>query len=105
MAGTSNTSIKSYDFYRDSTLGATALTTNFSAVAYTFADDISGAEFLSFAVMLANDGGSDIFFSWDGINVHGRVSPGTNVSFEHKRKRKIFLRGAVGGETYRLWAW
>jgi hypothetical protein len=106
MAGTGNSSVRSYDFYRDSTLGAPALTTAFVDVGLTFTDDLSQTEFLSFAVMLANDHTtSDIFFSWDGVNVHGRVTPGTNVSFEHKRKRQIYLRGTAGGETYRLWAW
>jgi hypothetical protein len=106
MAGTRNTSIKSYDFYRDSTLGASAVTTTFIDVRHEFVDDLDGGAFLSYAVMVANDHAtSDIFFSWDGVNVHGRVTPGTNASFENKRKRKIYLRGAAGGEGYRLWAW
>lgn len=104
MGGTGITSIKSYDFYRDSTLGAPALTVLFAE--FSFVDDLDSTQFLSCGVLIANDAPlSDIYFSWDGVGIHGRVTPGTNLAFDGKRKRKIYLRGALGGEPYRFWAW
>lgn len=87
----------------------TALATvSFSGNALTFVDQTnpgSGDEFLSQGIIIANDGMTDIEFSWDGSFVCGVVKPGEVLTFDNRHKRKVFVRGTVGGERFRFWAW
>ncbi len=61
MAGTGDTSIKSYRFFLDITLAAGGYTSN----AYEFVDDDSGDPFTSHTIQVSNDGGSDLLFRFE----------------------------------------
>jgi len=92
-----------HDFYSSG-----VVTTSFLALELEFRDQTnpgSGVQFLSQGMIYANDGGSDIEFSWDGIQVNGVVKPGEVLTFDNRHKLKTYIRGTVGGEAYRFWAW
>lgn len=59
MAGTGDTSIKSYRFFLDITLAGGG---TYAENAHQFIDDDSGDPFRSYTVQFANDGGSDLLF-------------------------------------------
>lgn len=46
---------------------------------------------------------ADLEYSFDGTNVHGRVTAGTTVIYEVRREAGIAVRGA--GAVYRIEAW
>lgn len=99
--GTKQTSVRSYSFY----LGAAILG------AGTYADnknslvDADGTNFTSHSIQLINDAASDIFFSFDGTNDHGRVKTGDPpLQQNFRREKTIWLRGTAGA-AFRLSAW
>lgn len=104
MAGTRTTSVRSYRFY---TRSDPALTTNFADCQLTFIDkDDNRTNFLSQGVIIANDdNASEIQFSFDGTTVEGDLLPQESMNFFTFRHKVIYLRGAAGGEPYRLWSW
>ena len=101
MAGTGNTSIRSYNFFLDGTIAASGLyTDNFHA----FVDTGSGVIFQSQTIMLLNDSANDIWFSFDGVNDHGRVVTSEKFTQDFRRERQIWFRG-TGADTFRFWAY
>lgn len=71
-----------------------ALTTLFGAFDFGFA---------SFSITFFNDAESGwIEYSFDGQNVHGRVTPGETRKMDFCRHQSVWLRGQSGGESYRL---
>lgn len=104
MAGTRNTSIRSYTLYRE---GNTPMTDIFADLEIDFIDQMDETPFISQGIILVNDnggGGADITFSYDGTTIHGRAKAGDILSFDYKRETKIFLK-SVAISPFRLWCW
>jgi len=81
-----------------------------------FKDDLAHAEtppreyppdtgFTSTGLQLINDAATSIFFSLDGKRDHFELRAGENILFDFIRAQGIWLRGAAGGEAYRLIVW
>jgi hypothetical protein len=105
-----DTSVRSYRFYvRDTASGGTgpALTTAFSAAKFDLIDKGDGkTNFVSQGLIIANDHATnEIQFSFDGITVEGDLLPLESMNFFTFRRKVIYLRGAAGGEPYRVWGW
>lgn len=110
MSGTFDSSVRSYRFYvRDDASGGAGpdLTTDFAVCKLVFIDKGDGkTNFISQGVIIANDhGANEIQFSFDGITVEGDLLPMESMNFFTYRRKVVYLRGAVGAEPYRLWAW
>ena len=102
MAGTGNTSIKSYNFFVQAKVEATYIADG----GHDFVDSESGVIFLSHTVLLSNDTPLDIWFSYDGVNDYGRVLRDEVLQMDFRRERKIWLRGTVGPTNFvRFWAY
>lgn len=105
MAGTGDSSIRSYNFYADTVIGGTGLYTD-AANILPFIDTDSGVKFMSHSIQLVNDSASDIFFrvAEGGGADHGRVKAGESMTQDFRRLRAIYLKGTAGA-AYRFWAW
>jgi len=104
MAGTRNTSIRSYHLYME---GLTPSSNVFADAEIDFVDMIDQTPFVSQGVILINDNaaaGADILFSFDGTNVHGRAKAGDVITFDFRRERVIYLKSSAAS-SFRLWAW
>lgn len=102
MAGTYDTSVRSYRFYSRS---SPVLTPVFQELIFIDQGDLK-TNFLSQGIVVANDdAGSEIQFSFDGTTVEGDLLPQESMNFFAMRRKRIFLRGAAGKEPYRIWAW
>lgn len=104
MAGTQNSSIRSYNFFVDSALVAGGYPTN----QHEFIDVDDQTPFLSHSVLIVNDGGAAINFRFSadpgGGAAHGTVEPTETLQLDFKRARRIYLSG-VAATAFRLWAW
>lgn len=110
MGGPFDTSVRSYRFYaRDATSGGIGpdLTTDFADCKLIFIDKDDGkTNFVSQGLIVANDDGlAEIQFSFDGVTVEGDLLAQESMNFFTLRRKVIYLRGPVGGEPYRVWAW
>lgn len=104
MAGTGDTSVRSYRFYARS---SPAITTNFADCKLVFVDKADGkTNFVSQGVIISNDhAGNEIQFSFDGVTVEGDLLAQESMNFFSLRRKVVYLRSAGGGEPYRVWAW
>lgn len=104
MAGTGDTSVRSYRFYRRS---SPALTTNFADCKLEFIDVADGkTNFTSQGIIISNDhNANEIQFSFDGVTVEGDLLAQESMNYFALRRKVIYLRGAAGAEPYRVWAW
>ena len=66
-----------------------------------------GKNFQSSAIKLSNDGGATIEYSFDGVNVHGRVLVGETSETKDIRRSEysVFLRTVGGPASWRLEVW
>jgi len=72
-----------------------------TALTGSFVDRSFG--FSSFSILIVNDDAVGfIEYSFDGVNVHGRLHAGESRVMDFRRQRHIWLRGESGGESYRL---
>jgi len=102
MAGTRNTSVRSYDLYVESTV----VDNTFASTQIDFIDMTDSTPFLSQGIIIANDDLANyIEFSFDGTTVAGKALAGNIITFDFRRARKIYLRSAAGGEAFRVFAW
>lgn len=106
MAGTKETSIRSYNFFLDTTVQAAG---GYVDNEYQFIDADDGTtNFVSHSMVFSNDGASDLFFRFEDPALsgadHGRVGAGETLQLDFKRERHIWFRGAVG-LAFRFWAW
>lgn len=101
MAGTRTTSIRSYNYYLELTVANAAYDL---PNPYEFVDP-DGTPFLSNSVLFAADTGGDIYFSFDGVNDHGRVILNETLQMDYRRERRIWFRKATVNSTLRFWAW
>ena len=81
-------------FYSDETI--TPLTTSYQA--FIFA---SVAKFLTL-VNTDSAGSNKIVYSWDGINNHGKLTPGASTMLEQTSASVIFLKYETGAPGYKL---
>lgn len=81
-------------FYSDQML--TALTTSFQA--FIFA---SVAKFLTL-VNVDSAGTNTIVYSWDGVNNHGKLTPGASKMLDQTSAGMIFLKYENGAPAYKL---
>lgn len=106
MAGPGSTSVRSYNFYFDDSV---ANTTYDPAAPLEFIDSTTDPDletpFVSHSIMWSNDGAADLFFSFDGVNDHGRVRAGEALQQDYRRARRVWLRTAGAAIPTRLWAW
>ena len=104
MAGTRETSIRSYNYFVDSAIVAGG----YGANKLEFVDLDDGTPFLSHSILIINDGAAAITFRFTadpGSGVpHGLVSNGETLQLDFKRARQIYLTGTALN-AYRLWAW
>ena len=110
MPGPFDTSVRSYRFYaRDTASGGADpnLTVNFANCKLTFIDKNDGkTNFVSQGIVISNDDlANEIQFSFDGITVEGDLLAGESMNFFSLRRKVVYLRGAAGGEPYRVWSW
>lgn len=73
---------------------------------HEFVDD-AGNSFISGCIALYCSSANEMEFSFDGVHTHGRLSQGQGITFDHRNRRRIYTRPAVGGShgTLRIWAW
>lgn len=102
MAGTGETSIRSYNFFLDTTIqGAGTYVLNGP---HEFIDTASGINFTSHTIQLLNDSGNPIWYSFDGVNDHGKVLASEKFTQDFRREKKIWFRG-TGTDPFRFWAY
>lgn len=104
MAGTGNSSVRSYQLYAE---GLTPNTNVFADAQINFLDEGDGTPFRSQGIIIKNDnagGGADILFSFDGTTVHGRAKAGDMITFDFRRETMVFLKSS-SNSSYRFWAW
>jgi len=105
MAGTRESSIRSYNFFVDSTIqgGGT-----YAENKHEFVDVDDDTPFLSHSITIVNDSVNDISFRFTadpgGGPAHGLVTQNETLQLDFKRARRIYLSGTAGSE-FRLWAW
>lgn len=106
MAGTFDTSVRSYRMYVRDTTGP-ALTMDFADAKLEFIDQGDGrTNFVCNGLIISNDHAArEIEFSFDGITVEGQLLGRESMNFFQIRRKVIWLRGEAGGEPYRVWAW
>ena len=105
MAGTGNTSIRSYNFFVAGTIVAGGYAQN----KHVFNDADSGINFTAKTVIVFNDSGNpiDIRFSPDTTGSappHMRALANEPVTLDFKREKQIFLSG-TGGSAFRVHAY
>ena len=110
MAGTHDSSVRSYRFYARNTGGAGSgptLTTNFKDCELLFIDKEDGkTNFTSQGLVIANDSATnEISYSFDGVTVDGDLLHQESMNFFAMRRKVVYLRGTAGGEAYRVTAW
>ena len=105
MAGTGNTSVRSYNFFVGGTIDATGAYNNNR---FEFIDVDDQTPFLSHTMIFSNDGATTLSFRFtpdDGSGTaHGFVQAGETLQMDFKRVRRVFFAGAPA-LAYRFWAW
>lgn len=104
MAGTGNTSVRSYNFYAEGTIQAGG----YAANEHVFNDIDSGVNFTSKVVQIINDGAAAIDFRWSpdpGTGAkHGSVAANEPLTQDFRREKRIYLTGTPG-TAFRLFAY
>ena len=107
MAGTYNTSVRSYNLYME---GTTPSSNHFADAEIPFVSQdvtVENVPFLSQGIILTNDnttGGANIQFSFDGTTLHGTVMPTEVITFDFRHETQIYLRFSAAS-PFRFWAW
>jgi hypothetical protein len=58
------------------------------------------------SITLSNDSGSDVVSaSFDGATVEAELNAGESLTLNVKGRTSIYIKGATGGDTVRLWGW
>lgn len=81
-------------FYVDDTI--TPLTTSFASSSFGFT---------SKSITVINDSVNVIDFSFDGVNVHGKLRNGEATTMDHRAQTGIYLRSNIAGSNYRVWSY
>lgn len=105
MAGTGQTSVRSYNFFSDTTIqgGGT-----YAENVLEFVDVDDQTPFRSHTVVFSNDGATDLSFRFTadpgGGAAHGRVRAGETLQMDFRREQRVYLSGAAA-LAFRFWAW
>ena len=102
MAGTGNSSIRSYTMSEATTAAAGAF------VEFPFIDENDSTPFISTGILIANDGAGGLEFSFDpnGVRLDGEVFANEQISFDFRKVRTIWVRGkGAATPAFRLWIW
>jgi hypothetical protein len=104
VAGTFDTSIRSYRFYARNT---PLITASFDTCKLVFIDRGDGkTNFVSQGIIIANDHvANEIQFSFDGVTVDGDLLHQESMNFFSMRHKVVYLRGSAANEEFRVWAW
>lgn len=81
-------------FYVDNTI--TPLTTAFV---------LSPFGFTSKSITVINDSINVVDFSFDGVNVHGKLRNGEATTMDHRAQTGIYLKSNIAGSNYRAWSY
>lgn len=102
---TTSSSVHAYNFFASASSTA-------AYVQFVFLNQVSGSadenvNFLSSELRITNDGGGDIQYSFDGVNVHGVLLTGESLQTNVRREYSIFIRimPASVASAFRLEAW
>lgn len=93
-------------FFKEDAAFVAAAFTEIVFVNQAVGSDANDLNFQSSGIRLTNDGGNDLFFSFDGVTVHGHLlAAGDNFDTGNIRRSEfsIFLKSA--GTSYRLEVW
>lgn len=105
MAGTGITSIRSYNFFSESTIAGSG---SFAENVLEFVDVDDGTPFLSHSMIFSNDGATDFTFRFTADPgsgaAHGSVKAGETLQLDFKRVRRVYIAGAAA-LAFRFWAW
>jgi len=105
MAGTQETSIRSYNFYFDGTIAGGG---TYAENVLEFVDVDDGTPFVSHTLIFSNDGATDLLFRFTadpgGASEHGRIMAGETLQMDFKRVRRVYLSGTPG-LAVSFWSW
>jgi hypothetical protein len=93
-------------FFKEDAAFVSAVFTEIVFVNQAVGSEDNGRNFESGGIRLTNDGGGDLFYSFDGVTVHGHLlAAGDNFDTSNIRRSEfsIFLRSV--GTSYRLDVW
>jgi len=62
-------------------------------------------DFLSASQVIVNIGTASVEFSYDGSHTHGILAGGDSVSFDNRRRSRLWFRNGTGSSTAHLFAW
>jgi len=109
VSGTKETSIRSYNFFKEGVIVGAAATGTYGENLIEFIDVDDSTQFLSHSIIISNEGAADILFRFSadpgGGAPHGIVRASETLQLDFKRERRIYLSGLVAGSGYRVWAW
>ncbi len=100
MAGTKETSVRTYNYY-----AKTTITNGAYGASFEFVDQLDGTPFISHTLQWCNDGAVSIFFSFDGVTDHGEIFTGEKLTQDFRRQRRIWIRNGGANCPIRFWAW
>lgn len=81
-------------FYIDNTV---------SVLTTSFAQELFG--FTSKSITVINDSSSVVDFSFDGINVHGKLKAFESAVMDQRAQASIYLRSTPAAGAYRVWSY
>lgn len=96
-----NTSVRSYLYTENGS--TTALTNSYQE--FTFIDVESAVNFTAHGLIISNDDSTSIYLSKDGTTDHIEIKASETLTFERIYIKSIYIKGASGGEDYRLYIW
>ena len=104
MAGTGNTSIRSYNFF----FSGVIVVGGFAANEHIFIDADDGTPFTSKTVQILNDAGTALSFRFSpdpGTGTpHGILVGNEPLTQDFRRERRIYITGTTGA-AYRIFAY
>jgi len=91
---------KQFDFYEDQ--NTKPLTASFQE--FDFTRTMERMIFSNDTISGVSGGNIEVSFN-SGVSIHWTSLPGESVSWDRRRRNKVYLRGELGGEDYRFSAW
>jgi hypothetical protein len=105
MAGTGNSSVRSYNYFVNGSIQGTG---TYAENDLAFIDVDDQTPFVSHSILIVNDGATSLSFRFSpdegGGAAHGIVKTTEQLQLDFKRARRIYLSGTAA-LAFRLWAW